>query len=379
MLVDLSPDQELYRDTTAKFLRELAPVGELRRLRDEPSGFDAPYWRRGAELGWTSLLVDEAHGGGSISGDGLVDLTLIAHEFGAHAAPGPLIPSNVVAATLGADPTGDHRDLLAGILAGTSIATFAPAEPRPNDRLGSVATTIRAEGDEVVVDGVKRPVESADRAGHLLVVGTTDGRPTQVLVPVDAAGVTIEPMHTVDLTRRFSRVTFREVRLPATALIGPIGEAAPVIEHQLRLAAVLAVAESVGAMQTALEMTIEWAFDRYSFGRPLASYQELKHRFADMKTWLEGGHAISDAAAIAVSEDHPDAAELTSAAKAFVGDFGSELLQDCVQIHGGIGLTFEHDLHLYLRRHTVDRSLYGTPAEHRERLCAINEQREVAA
>lgn len=379
MQLDLSSDQELYRETTAKFLRELAPVGELRRLRDEPAGFDADYWRRGAELGWTSLLVGEAHGGGSISGDALVDLTLVAHEFGTHAAPGPLVPTNVVAAALSATATGEHDDLLAGIVAGTSIATVATAEPRPNDRLGSCATTIRLDGAEVIIDGVKRPVESADRASHLLVTGTTDGHPTQVLVPVDAAGITIEPMHTVDLTRRFSRVTLREVRVPATAVVGPIGGAEPAIEHQLQLAVVLAVAESVGAMQTALDMTIEWAFDRYSFGRPLASYQELKHRFADMKTWLEGSHAISDAAAIAVSQGDPDAAELASAAKAFVGDYGSDLLQDCVQIHGGIGLTFEHDLHLYLRRHTVDRALYGTPAEHRARLCAINEQREVAA
>ncbi len=128
-------------------------------------------------------------------------------------------------------------------------------------------------------------------------------------------------------------------------------------------------AESVGAMQTAFDMTVEWAFDRYSFGRPLASYQELKHRFADMKTWLEASHAISDAAAAAVAAGSPDAAELVSAAKAFIGQYGSELMQDCVQMHGGIGVTFEHDLHLYLRRHTVDRSALRharrSPAPHR--------------
>ena len=120
-------------------------------------------------------------------------------------------------------------------------------------------------------------------------------------------------------------------------------------------------------------MTVEWAFDRYSFGRPLASYQELKHRFADMKAWLEASHAVSDAATEAVAGGTPDAAELLSAAKAFIGTFGSELVQDCVQIHGGIGLTFDHDVHLFLRRHTVDRALYGTPAEHRQRLADLVE------
>ena len=141
----------------------------------------------------------------------------------------------------------------------------------------------------------------------------------------------------------------------------------------------IACAESVGTMQTAFDMTVEWAFDRYSFGRPLASYQELKHRFADMKTWLEASHAISDAATGAVAGGSPDAAELLSTAKSFIGDYGSELLQDCVQIHGGIGLTFEHDLHLYLRRHTLDRALYGTPADHRQRITDIIEHREEVA
>ena len=145
------------------------------------------------------------------------------------------------------------------------------------------------------------------------------------------------------------------------------------------MALVVACAESVGAMQTAFDMTVEWAFDRYSFGRPLASYQELKHRFADMKTWLEASHAISDAATRPSPSGSPDAAELLSAAKAFIGDYGSELLQDCVQIHGGIGVTFEHDLHLYLRRHTLDRALYGTPADHRQRLADIVESQEDVA
>ena len=118
-------------------------------------------------------------------------------------------------------------------------------------------------------------------------------------------------------------------------------------------------------------MTVEWAFDRYSFGRPLASYQALKHRFADMKSWLEASHAIADAAASATDSGDPDAAELASAAMAFIADYGSELLQECVQMHGGIGLTFEHDLHLFLRRHTLDRGLHGTSAQHRQRLASL--------
>ena len=123
--------------------------------------------------------------------------------------------------------------------------------------------------------------------------------------------------------------------------------------------------------QAAFEMTVEWGFDRYSFGRPLASYQALKHRFASMKTWLEASHAISDEAAVATASGAADAPLLVSAAKAYVGDFGLELAQECVQMHGGIGVTFEHDLHLFLRRVTVNRALFGTPADHRRRLAQL--------
>ena len=372
MLLTLDGDQELFRDTTAKLLNELVPVGELRRLRDDPVGFDDDYWRRGAELGWTSLLVSEDLGGGSIGGQGLVDLALVAYEFGRHAAPGPLLATNVVAATL--SETGDSRfkEVIGDVLGGTSILTWCLGEPPPSDRFDHVGLDIRVEGSEVVLNGVKRPVESGARADHLLVTGRTGSGHTQVLVPV-GAGLSISPMHTVDLTRRFSVVTFDDVRVPTSAIVGEVGVAGEQIERQIQRAVAIVCAEAVGAMQAAFDMTVEWAFDRYSFGRPLASYQELKHRFADMKAWLEASHAVSDAATEAVAGGSPDAAELLTAAKAFIGSFGSELVQDCVQIHGGIGLTFDHDVHLFLRRHTVDRALYGTPAEHRQRLADLVE------
>ena len=169
-------------------------------------------------------------------------------------------------------------------------------------------------------------------------------------------------------------VTFDGVRVPLASVVGELGEAEVQVERQLQIAAALASAESVGAMERAFDMTVEWAFERYSFGRPLASYQEIKHRFADMKSWLEASHAISDAAVAAIAADAPDAAELASAAKAYTGHFGAELVQDCVQMHGGIGVTFDHDLHLFLRRVTLNRALWGTPADHRLRLTALLEE-----
>jgi alkylation response protein AidB-like acyl-CoA dehydrogenase len=377
MLLHLDSDQAFFHETTARFLRELAPVGELRRLRDDPAGFGADYWRRGAELGWTSLLVAEEHGGGSISGDGIVDLTLVAHEFGCQAAPGPLVPTNVVAGALSA--AGTHQEVIAGLLDGSAVAAWCFAEPAPHGGLGELALGIRVDGDDLVVQGAKRPVEAGAQATHLLVTGRTGDGLTQVLVAADTPGVTITPMHSLDVTRRFAAVTFDQVRVPRAAVVGQVGKADVDVERQLRHALVMVNAESVGAMDTAFAMTVEWAFDRYSFGRPLASYQALKHRFADMKSWLEASHAISDDAAAAVAAGTPDADELLSAAKAFIGHYGAELMQDCVQLHGGIGVTFEHDLHLYLRRHSVDRALYGTPSEHRRRITDLIEQQEGAS
>lgn len=377
MLLDLTPDQEFLRETTARFLDDQAPVGALRALRDDARGFDPDYWRRGADLGWTSLLVDEQHGGGTVSGAAAVDLTLLAYEFGRHAAPGPLVTTNLVAAALSA--TDSHLDVLGEVLAGAHVAAWAHAEPRPHDRLGEVAVTITADGDSLVVHGVKRPVESAGVAGHFLVTGRTGSGLTQVLVPSDTPGVTVVPMGSVDLTRRFGEVRFDQVRLPVDAAVGQVAGADAQVDHQLQLALVMVTAESVGTLQTVLDMTVEWAFDRYSFGRPLASYQALKHRFADMTSWLQGAHAIADSAAVAVDQRSAKADDLLSAAKAFIGTYGGELMQDCVQLHGGIGVTFEHDIHLYLRRHTVDTALFGTPSEHRQRLCALAETREDAA
>jgi alkylation response protein AidB-like acyl-CoA dehydrogenase len=364
MLLDLIPDQEFFRETTAKFLDDQVPAQLLQQMAATiPADWEASYWRRGAELGWTSLLVREEAGGGSVSGQGITDLCVIAHEFGRHAAPGPLLPANVVAAAL--SEAGTHREVLEELLAGTAVAAW----------IGS-PVDIRGDGADLVLNGVARPVEAAGQARYLLVTGATDGAVTQLLVPADAAGVTIAPLRTADYSRHYAAVTFTEARVPADAVVGASGQAAEQVEWQLQLALVIAAAETVGAMHSGFDMTLAWAFDRYSFGRPLASYQALKHMFADMKTWLEASHAITDAAATAVARRSDRAGELASAAKAYVGQYGPELMQDCVQLHGGIGLTREHDLHLYLRRVTTNAMLYGTPADHRLRIADFAEQRE---
>jgi alkylation response protein AidB-like acyl-CoA dehydrogenase len=380
MLLDLTPEQEFFRETTAKFLADQVPAATLQQFAgDVPADWQASYWRRGADLGWTSLLVSEEAGGGSISGQGLVDLSLIAFEFGRHAAPGPLVPCAIVAAAL--SDAGTHAGALSELLAGTAVAAWCHAEPHGG--LSDVSLDITADGADLVLSGVKRPVEAASQAKYLLVTGRLGGELTQVLVPADAPGVTITPLRSPDYSRYFASVTFDAVRVPAGAVVGPAPAAGQAnsetgdpnahgtcdqVERQLQVALVLAAAESAGVMQTGFDLTLSWVFDRYSFGRPLASYQALKHRFADMKTWLEASHALTAEAAAAVAAGDPGAGELASAAKAYTGQYGTELLHECVQLHGGIGLTREHDLHLYLRRAVLNRGLHGTPAEHRQRI-----------
>jgi alkylation response protein AidB-like acyl-CoA dehydrogenase len=374
MELALSDDQEFFRDTTRKFLGSECPIPKVRELRSNPAGFDREYWRQGAELGWMSMLVPEEFGGGSVSENGLADLALVADAFGSHVAPGPLLPCNVVAAALGRSGSAEQRgELLPAIIAGEVVATWAYTEAPPHDGLGDLGLRAEADGEGFVLTGVKSPVEAGAEADQLLVTATTDAGPAQFLVAPDAPGVTVIPLRSVDLVRRYARIQFDGVRVPATALVGDAGNAGADVEYQLQLASVVQSAEMVGAAQVVFDFTLDWTFSRYSFGRPLASYQEIKHRFADMKMWLEASHGLADVAARYQERDDA-AARASSAAKAYAGDYLAELVQDCVQLHGGIGVTYEHDIHLYLRRITADRLTYGTPTEHRQRIATLRER-----
>ena len=214
--------------------RRAGPGGGSRRLRHDPVGFDPEYWRRAPNSGWTSLLVGGEHGGGSIGEHGLVDLALVASSSAVMPPPEPAV-TNVVIATLSETGAGSD-ELISALVSGASTASWCFGEPVPNDRLGNIAFEVHREGDEVVLNGVKRPVESASGADVLLVTGRTGSGLTQVLVPAGTNGVSVSPMDSVDLTRRFSVVTFDEVRLPTTAVVGDIGSADEQVARQLERA-----------------------------------------------------------------------------------------------------------------------------------------------
>jgi len=369
--LDLSPDQELVRDTTRRFLAERAPLTEVRRLFDDPLGYDRSWWRQAAELGWASMLVPEEHGGGSVTGEPVLDLVLVAEEMGRMVAPGPFLPVNIVASALALGVAGGrgHDKVLGELMSGDAVAAWCVAEPGTTwGPAAGVATTAERTTGGWAITGTKSPVEAAAGADHLLVAARTGDGVAQFLLPAGAPGVTITPLRSLDFTRRYAEVRFDRAEVGDDALVA-VGDEA--VERQLQLALALQCAETVGVVDRVFAFTTEYAFDRYTFGRALASYQALKHRFADMKMWLEACHATAGGAADAVEAGSPEAARLASVAAAYIGERSTAMIQDCVQLHGGIGVTWEHDIHLYLRRATVNRATYGTPHEHRERVAAL--------
>jgi alkylation response protein AidB-like acyl-CoA dehydrogenase len=218
------------------------------------------------------------------------------------------------------------------------------------------------------IDGTKDRVEAGGQSAVLLVVARCGDEIRQFLVPTDAPGVRIVPQQSVDLVKQYARVRFDGVVVERSAAVGSAAETAALIDRQSQIAQVLQCAEVVGILQTVFDFTVQWALDRYTFGRPLASYQVLKHGFADMKLWLEACRATTAAAVADVAARSPGAGLSASIAKSYAGEMAGRIVQACVQMHGGIGVTWEHDLHLYLRRVTLYRSMFGTPEEHNLRV-----------
>jgi alkylation response protein AidB-like acyl-CoA dehydrogenase len=369
---DLTADQKLFRATTREFLEKEMPLTRVRELADNSIGFEPDWWRRGSELGWNSMIVDPAAGGDSISGEGLVDTCIVAEEMGRLVSPGPLLGSNLVGAALSeAVNAADHAEVISALMAGEAVASWAVYEPRRGWSPLTPVVQASADGPGYVLSGIKDRVDCGDQADYFLVTAAGPDGLAQFIVPAAAPGVTVTAEQSLDLVRRYARVEMDGVRLPAASVVSPAGPAQTAVNRQIQIAVALQCAETAGAVQRVFEFTVQWAFDRYSFGRPLASYQALKHRFADMKLWLEACQATASAAAHAAAQRAEEADELASVAKSYVGQRATDIIQDCVQMHGGIGVTWEHDIHLYLRRATVNRTMFGTPSEHRRRLADI--------
>jgi alkylation response protein AidB-like acyl-CoA dehydrogenase len=375
-----TPEGLLFASTAQAFLEKEMPLSRVRELHAAGTSFDADWWRRAAELGWASLLVPEELGGGSVSGNGVQDVALIAEQLGRTVAPGPLHPvSTVLAGLVDAETSSAHAELIESLIAGDAVASWAVYEPgRPFEPLTPGVTATRVEGG-YRLDGVKDRVEAGAECTVLLVVAAADGGPLQFLVSTAAAGVTVEPHQSIDLVKHYARVQFDGTEVGDDAVVGTVDSTAALISRQSQIAQILQCAEVVGVLDAVFDMTVQWAFDRHSFGRPLASYQALKHKYADMKIWLEASRATARAAVNAVANRSADAELAASVAKSYIGEHAPGMVQLCIQLHGGIGVTWEHDLHLYLRRVALYRSLFGTPDEHNVRVYALTKALEAAS
>jgi alkylation response protein AidB-like acyl-CoA dehydrogenase len=369
--LDLSDDQEMFRATTRKFLEQVAPMARVRELWSSDEGFDRSAWAQAAELGWFAAFADEGDGGGSVSGRPLADASIVVEEAGRALFAGPVIPTNIVVGAIAGHGSEAQRAAhLPGLIGGETTAAWAFAEN--GDRWDGASIELRAKrhGDGFRLSGSKSCVQDAATADLVLVSAVAEEGLAQFLVPAGAAGMAVQPLVALDGGRRFADVRFDDVVVPASGLVGQLGGAAEAIERQRDVAIVLTCAETVGAVDRCFEMTLEYARMRKAFGRPIGSYQALKHRFADMLLWLEGSKAITVAAAEAADLD-VDRAQVASVAKSYVCDRAQAIVRDCLQIHGGIGYTWEYDLHLFLRRVDSNAALYGGVAVHEDRLAAL--------
>ena len=372
MEIELSEEQRFVQEATRRFLEQESPLLTVReRAGKGEAPFDRNYWTRAVELGWTAMAIPEEHGGAA-GEHPVLDLVIIAEEMGRTIAPGPFLPSAaVIDALLRSGSAEQQAEHLPGIAEGSTIATWALAEAPDGWEPAEVTTKANRDGDGYILSGEKTAVEAADVADLFLVTASTPDGPGQFLVPASAEGVTVHKLPQFDLGRLFSDVSFRDVRVPASAVLGTPGSIGAALEHTFLLAVTLISAETIALTDKIFDVTIEYTKDRYSFGRPVASYQAVKHRLADHKTWLEAGFGLSTALARALDSEDGNVSKLASVTKAHISEQSLKIISDCSQLGGGIAQTWEHDNHLFLRRATANDFLYGSARQHKERLCRL--------
>jgi alkylation response protein AidB-like acyl-CoA dehydrogenase len=355
---ELTEEQAALREVSRGLLAANCPPALVRSLASAGKDVDDKLWQRGAELGWTGLAAPEEYDG---AGQGLVELCLVAEELGRAAAPGPFTDSALTALALA---RLGQPELVPALAAGEVKASLACHG----------AVTAREEADDLVLSGRATAVQAAATADWLLVTAASDRGPgaqaRRRLVLVERASAAIEPRRTLDETRRWYDVVFDGLRVPAAAVV-------TADEAQVRwlsdAAAVLSAADSLGAGERLFAMTVDYVKVREQFGRQLGSFQSVKHKVTDMLTTLKGARAATYYAAMALDAGAAEATMAASVAKAFTAEGVAALAGEALQTHGGIGFTWEHDLHLYLRRAKVNEMLFGSPAEHYERIAALLE------
>ena len=358
-------EQEELRKTVRQFLEAKSPESAVREQMDTDAGFDAAVWSQmGEQMGLQGLIVPEEFGG---SGYGYIELIVVLEEMGRALLCAPFFSTVVLAANTLIHSGDDAAKAahLPGIAAGETIATLAFTEENGRWDEAGITATASKDGDAWKLNGTKMYVLDGHTANLLIVAARTDAGVSLFAVDGDAAGVTRTALATMDQTRKQAKVELADA--PGT-LIGADGEGWSVLERVLDLAAVGLAAEQVGGAQFVLEMAVQYAKDRVQFGRPIGSFQAIKHKCADMLLEVESAKSAAYYAGWAASELNDELPSVASLAKAYCSEAYFHATAENIQIHGGIGFTWEHPAHLYFKRAKSSELLFGDPTYHRELL-----------
>jgi alkylation response protein AidB-like acyl-CoA dehydrogenase len=372
MQLVFTEEQEELRRAARVFLEDHSSSEQVRAAMASELGFDAEVWKRIAtELGWCGVAIPESHGG---AGLGAVELVALLEEMGEALLCAPFLSSVCMAAPalIAADDSAAAREWLPAIAEGRVVATLATG-----DRFGAgdVTALARKSGDGFVLAGESRFVLDGHAADLLLVAARREGSRgadgvSLFAVPALSPGVERRALPTMDQTRRFAAVALRDVRVGAASLVGGEGQGWPLVAHALDFAAVALAAEQVGGAQRCLDLAVAYAKERVQFGRAIGSFQAIKHKCADMMTAVESSRSAAYYAACVAAEGGGELRNVASLAKAWCSESYFRCAADALQIHGGVGFTWEYDVHLHLKRARSMEAFLGSPSWHRERVAA---------
>ncbi|MEN8184090.1 MAG: acyl-CoA dehydrogenase family protein [Myxococcota bacterium] len=365
-------EQELLRAEVRKFLDRSCPLDEVRKLMETPEGFSRELWKQLAELGWLGLTVPEPHGG---AGLGWVDLVVLLEETGRSLFPSPLLATTLAAFAIRDAGSPEQQQRWLPVLAdGSRIATLALLEE--SDLCSPEGVQLRGvpDGADFRLSGEKLFVPDAGNADLFLVAFRSGPEREAVSLAVlegDAAGVMAQHSPGMDLTRRFGSVRLDGAGVGRDALLGEPGTAWPTLARVLDAGACAVTAEAVGAAEALLQLTVGYASEREQFGQPIGRFQGVKHPLADMYVDVESFRSLVYFAAWALDESPEQAPLAVSRAKAYASEAFPRIGIDCVQLHGGIGYTWEYDAQLYLKRAKWMRPTYGDAEFHYERVARL--------
>lgn len=365
-----SEEQDLLRQAARDFLAKECPMTTVRRLMEDESGHSPELWDQMARLGWQGLILPEEYGG---AGMDFVDLIVVLEEMGRAVLPGPFLSTSVYAsiALLEAGTDEQKQRYLPAIASGGLLATVALLEPNGRWDAEGIEATATAEGDGYRLDGTKLFVPDGHIAQLLIVAARTPGSTGKdglSLFCVDrgAAGLTATPLKSMDQTRRLAEVKLDGVTVDGVGLLGELGGAWPKIERLSDRAKVALCAEMCGGAQQVLDMSVEYAKVREQFGKPIGSFQAIQHKCADMMVQVESSKSATYYAAWAVANDVEEAPLAAAMAKAYCSDAYRVVAGEGIQIHGGIGFTWEHDMHIYFKRAKSSEVSFGDASWNRE-------------